>query len=119
VRSAAGSDLKDVPFEMLVLEVLLDATQGGGLFLRYILHYCVAYARAAKRGSARVSVHHSAGPNASAAASSSSSSSSSSSGAAGSDESAVRSAAGSDLKDVPFEMLVLEVLLDATQGGRP
>lgn len=27
-------------------------------------------------------------------------------------------AAGSELKDVPFEMLVLEVLLDATAGGR-
>jgi hypothetical protein len=73
----------------------------------------MAAAGAAKRGSARVTVQHGAGgPNANAATGGSS-------GAAGSDESAVRSAAGSDLKDVPFEMLVLEVLLDATQGGRP
>jgi hypothetical protein len=37
--------------------------------------------------------------------------------AAAGDEVAVRSAASNDLKDVPFEMLVLEVLLDATAGG--
>jgi hypothetical protein len=29
LAQAAGSELKDVPFEMLVLEVLLDATAGG------------------------------------------------------------------------------------------
>jgi hypothetical protein len=77
----------------------------------------MAAAGAAKRGSARVTMQHGAGSN--AAAGGSSSSRSSSSGGAGGDESAVRSAAaGSDLKDVPFEMLVLEVLLDATQGAQ-
>jgi hypothetical protein len=29
LAQAGGSELKDVPFEMLVLEVLLDATAGG------------------------------------------------------------------------------------------
>jgi hypothetical protein len=76
----------------------------------------VAAAGAARRGSARVTMQqHGAAPNAHAAAGSSSSGSGGSGG--GGDESAVGSAAGSDLKDVPFEMLVLEVLLDATQGG--
>jgi hypothetical protein len=71
----------------------------------------MAAAGAAKRGSARVNMQPG-----SAAAGSGSSSGGLAAAAAG-DQVSVLSAASSDLKDVPFEMLVLEVLLDATAGA--
>ncbi|KAF6264157.1 hypothetical protein COO60DRAFT_221808 [Scenedesmus sp. NREL 46B-D3] len=78
---------------------------------------------AAKRGGARAGRQHGSGSaglvHAAAAAAAGGASSAGAQAAAAAaasagDESAVRSAAGSELKDVPFEMLVLEVLLDAT-----